>query len=574
MYLKDLKPASALQATDLFLVEQAQGSRHALAQDVALAMFPMAAILGLGDSTSATKGAALVGWGASLSYPPSTVGGEINAILAAINLLETQAHAASTYETIMHAASIYETQTHASTTYTSLTSLAARSTTDQGAGMIGYDASFSYGLGTQGHHNSREIYVTDAPWLAKFDGVTDDSAAINAASLWLYNNGRGTLRLGRGTTIVGNLNLYQGVSISGPGIRGSCTLQANAANTPIFKNSGVDPTFEGITIEGFIVKAHASGSTGPAIDCSGASGCLIRNIEYRDNSPGTFSSMFDISSNPYFAYGLHFDKIYCNNQKAPARIWRFHNNGTTSANNSNVGSIRNCEIINNTNISKIIDGVRSSSWSVSGCLFENNSGATVISPGQGWTIGPANWFELNSHNIVYEAPESGSRGENGNVFGNYFTTADTIDCTLGRGNVWFNNIEVNAQTFINNGDGLNLKLKQQEVLISPPTISYGSGQTGTLTLVSNSRVGSHLIDGCSFQLQYTWTATVAATVTELVLSVPTGYVLESMTASMLRGASGEPAKVGETLPGHIWVANQFNDSHSMYVFVKYRRNLS
>jgi hypothetical protein len=51
----------------------------------------------------------------------------------------------------------------------------------QGAAMVGYDGTANYAVGTLGWKLSNGITnVTDFPWLAKFDGVTDDGPAINA----------------------------------------------------------------------------------------------------------------------------------------------------------------------------------------------------------------------------------------------------------------------------------------------------------------------------------------------------------------------------------------------------------
>jgi hypothetical protein len=49
---------------------------------------------------------------------------------------------------------------------------------------------------------------------------------------------------------------------------------------------------------------------------------------------------------------------------------------------------------------------------------------------------------------------------------------------------------------------------------------------------------------------------------------------EQLSVTALRSSSGEPAKVASTLAGRIWLSNQYNDSHNLFVFVRYRRSIS
>jgi hypothetical protein len=102
---------------------------------------------------------------------------------------------------------------------------------DKGSNLVAFAPTLNYVAKTIGRTISdREWNVRDFPWLAKFDGVTDDTAAITACLTALFNAGGGTMLMPKGTakvsSIVFNWAGTVGVNIRGMGKRATF-LQAS-----------------------------------------------------------------------------------------------------------------------------------------------------------------------------------------------------------------------------------------------------------------------------------------------------------------------------------------------------------
>lgn len=135
----------------------------------------------------------------------------------------------------------------------------------------------------------------DVPWVdvratgATGDGVTNDTSAISAAIATLTSGG--IVFFPQGTYITDKITIPAGVNILGAGI-GVTILQPRLTNQILIGSASVD----NVVLSGFSVKAHASGSTGPAIDCDGFRSSAFRDIGYLANGTGAYNSLFQLSA--------------------------------------------------------------------------------------------------------------------------------------------------------------------------------------------------------------------------------------------------------------------------------------
>lgn len=99
-----------------------------------------------------------------------------------------------------------------------------------GAGMVGFDATLNYVAGTLGAAAFDTIInVKMFPWLAKGDGSTDDTAAIQAAITVMAVTG-GTLKFPRGGYVITGLTVPATVYLEGDGERATSLLYAGSGN--------------------------------------------------------------------------------------------------------------------------------------------------------------------------------------------------------------------------------------------------------------------------------------------------------------------------------------------------------
>jgi hypothetical protein len=315
----------------------------------------------------------------------------------------------------------------------------------------------------------------------------------------------GTVFIPAGTYVTGTITFPASpkvVRLLGAGT-GATILQASAPNQKIIAATYTDGIYAG----NFTVQAHASGSTGPAIDLSGFRASVFDNIGYRANGSGNFASFFRLSAcrsggNPgppptcsdlAGCYGnLIRHPLVMGQALGGMTIIQFDNGGTNSATyQANANRIENAYFGENTGVAALIDARRSSLTVISGGLMEQNgyqeAGAKGIIPGTMTTIEGV-WIELNGETpststLVPQTGEDGSSTDvvvKNNFFGNQVAVnlagysnwrADTnapagwLTFTGGT-----NNVVVEAATFQNTmtfNDGLRVP-DQKKITFSLP----------------------------------------------------------------------------------------------------------
>jgi hypothetical protein len=243
----------------------------------------------------------------------------------------------------------------------------------------------------------------------------------------LPNNG-GTIHVGPGVWTFGNVvlpNFPKVVNVECAG-HGQTIFTPNAANTPLFISGSGSGVISRNEIGGFTVLAHPSGSTGTALELSGARNTRWWDIEYQSNGTGNYASLFHLASSPRACYGNVIDRPRVESQSGPTTIILFDNGGTSnSAYNCNIARIIDPWFYGNTGITTCIDARRSANVSIIGGEFEANAGATGIIPGQNCTI-MQNWLEAlggSPANSLAIVPQSGADGSSNDVtvIGNYLS---------------------------------------------------------------------------------------------------------------------------------------------------------
>lgn len=99
-----------------------------------------------------------------------------------------------------------------------------------GAGGVGLDSTLNYVVGTLGRHVALDWWnPTDFPWLAKFDGSTNDTAAIQACITAAAAAGNGVY-MPPGTTTINSVSLPSNTVIRGAGQSKTIVKQISGAN--------------------------------------------------------------------------------------------------------------------------------------------------------------------------------------------------------------------------------------------------------------------------------------------------------------------------------------------------------
>lgn len=151
--------------------------------------------------------------------------------------------------------------------------LASKDTASKGVGQVGFSPTLAYPEGTAGRAlGAREWSVTDYPWLAKFDGATDDGAAIQAAIDALAAAGGGRLVLPRGNAVhAAQLVLKNKVQLVGQGYLATRLTYTGTSDGVVIQNPLNSSTAACIHIEGIYFKATSAAANRGCLFDTGSS---------------------------------------------------------------------------------------------------------------------------------------------------------------------------------------------------------------------------------------------------------------------------------------------------------------
>lgn len=123
----------------------------------------------------------------------------------------------------------------------------------KGPAGVSFNPTLNYVAGTLGRHAADEFWnPCDFPWLAKFDGVTNDTAAIQACLNAATAAGRG-VRMPPGSTKIGGLVPPAKSTLIGSGFDKTNVSQVSGSNDAIHLSDPGSPTafIDGVTLADF-----------------------------------------------------------------------------------------------------------------------------------------------------------------------------------------------------------------------------------------------------------------------------------------------------------------------------------
>jgi hypothetical protein len=201
-----------------------------------------------------------------------------------------------------------------------LATLASTSSAAAGPALVGLNPTLNYVAGTIGAHIVDDAWdPRDYPWLAKFDGTTDDTAAVNAC-LTAARSGSKCVQFPAGKTckVSASLN-FSGLHVIGLGGLNQIHIQATSAQFDVITTTG-STLITGLFVHGGW-DGTTAGQTGNTISINnGPAGfpyfvhlrdCVILNSKSRGIyiQNGGYTSLFNVKVN---ACGLHGIDLFGN----------------------------------------------------------------------------------------------------------------------------------------------------------------------------------------------------------------------------------------------------------------------
>ncbi len=157
------------------------------------------------------------------------------------------------------------------------------------SGMIAFNPTLNYAVGTLGAKISQRVSVKDFPWLAKGNGITDDSAALNACYAWAGAHGAEVWHP-PGDYLAENLDLEftKAYALMGP-TTNSVFTRANflqkSFNTPLFRNKAINLRVSGLCFTCFAGSSYTAAGTQITVTSTGANSLTLSANPWQGMSP-------------------------------------------------------------------------------------------------------------------------------------------------------------------------------------------------------------------------------------------------------------------------------------------------
>jgi len=337
------------------------------------------------------------------------------------------------------------------------------------------------------------------------DGVTDNTA-VYTAIFGLAT--RGTLVFPPGA-YAGSLLLpdtgdtrQNNWSVVGAGITQTFLTPAATNTKLISKANRAGNIIQGPVLGGFTVKAHASGSTGPAIDLAGFRFCEFGHIGYSSNAGGDFNSLFHLSAGQMRCYGNLLHHVVIDGgtvpNTGPATVVLFdakNDAGTPqglsfTANNNVLEAFK---VFANTGITTGIDALRSDRTTVKDCFWEMNPGCTYLIYGSG-TLTSGNSYESGVTTDTIKFMTVGGEGSSSNCTSikDSFSdmTALTFPSTVSDNRILDPDLAVSCTFTDLGGTNSNNIVMLGAKVLSGTAVTLHAGSRGTAPSVSSTNLGA------------------------------------------------------------------------------------
>lgn len=381
------------------------------------------------------------------------------------------------------------------------------------------------------------------------NGVANDTGAIQTAIDSLTGLG-GSIYVPRGTYLLDTLIFPADTTIRfyGDGM-GATILLMNSPTAPVIKSTRAAPNIRSIgnKFHDFSVKANAAGSAANlshiAIDAIGFCEVEWDSIEFLSNGAGSCGLMFRTAATPQLTYSQLFSRIKVSSQVGPAHVIQTQDGGLGSLYNTNIITVRDCWVYNNTSMTAAFDLSKTSQYTFMGNECETVEAYHLYAGNQGNITG--NWFEsMTTAPIRFFNDVANLSSSSNFIAGNYFSGFSGVVTipSFCDNNILINN--TGGSYTVSGGSGVS-KVVIGYPTPAAPTLAKILGGAGTLTFVSAVR--QSILDG-TYQLLYTFAPSGPGTF-GFGLTPPSGNSITNISVGAYIGATGDPIVSSLTYPG-------------------------